>query len=144
MTGKIKTGLLAAATVCLISGSVVSETAEDETFPFKPLRNPFWPVDYWPENWEAMNADEQNTSMTSGARWETPASQISVTGTSRMGDQTVAIINGEIKEVGDLIEVSHGGRTYQWRLKKIHPEGTVDIERVGIKNKGGAFHIGGK
>ena len=61
-----------------------------------------------------------------------------------MGDKAVAIINGDLKEEGDLIEISYGGRIYQWKLKKINASGTVDVERVGISNAGVGFQPGDK
>jgi hypothetical protein len=109
-----------------------------------PLRDPFWPVGYFPENWQAEGPAEEAPSLTSGSDWDAPAAQISVSATSRMGDKAVAIINGDLKEEGDLIGVSYGGRIYQWKLKTVHASGTVSIERVGISNAGIGFHPGDK
>lgn len=141
---KHKTGLIAAMMVFLMSGVGFSEKSANDDFSLEPLRDPFWPVGYTPENWKAASSEGNNASATSGADWTAPSKQISVTGTSRMGDKAVAIVNGELKGVGDLIEVSYGGRIYQWKLKKITAAGTVDIERVGVKNAGGRFNLGDK
>ena len=144
MTTKWTTPILAAILFSLIAGTgLAGETAEG-AFSLTPLRDPFWPVGYFPDHWQTENPTENQPSATSGSDWEAPAAQISVTGTSRMGSKAVAIINGDLKEEGDLIEVSYSGRIYQWKLQKINAGGTIDIERVGISNAGVGFHPGDK
>ena len=50
-----------------------------------------------------------------------------------MGAQTAAIINGEVKTVGDLVEVRYSGRLYQWKLIDVQPSGKVKLERFAVK-----------
>jgi len=65
--------------------------------------------------------------------WDEPSSEIHVTGTSRMGTQTVAIINGKFSGIGDLVEVRHNGQMYQWKVRRIQPDGKVNLERHAVK-----------
>ncbi|GEM_PF-2320397 len=67
------------------------------------------------------------------AAWDAPASGIHVTGTSRMGTKTVAIINGKFSGLGDLVEVRHNGQMYQWKVRRIQPDGKVNLERYAVK-----------
>lgn len=69
------------------------------------------------------------------ADWDTLASGIHITGTSRMGTQTVAIINGKFSGIGDLVEVRHNGHRYQWRVRRIQPDGKVNLERYAVKTE---------
>lgn len=116
----------------LISGLGVAQAApSDEDYPLKPLRDPFWPVGYFPENWQT--AGEADTGPTSVSDWDAPAALVRVSGTSRMGAQTAAIINGEVKAVGDLVEVHYSGRIYQWKLIEVQPTGKVKLERFAVK-----------
>ena len=113
MKYKLKVVFAAAALFCFFSEQGVAEIDETEVFSQEPLRNPFWPVGYFPDEWQAEGADEDELSATVGSDWDAPAALIRVTGTSRMGDKTVAIINGELKEEGDLVQVSYSGRVYK-------------------------------
>jgi len=144
MTNKSRAEVVAAIMVFFIAGPGFTEESTTGAFSMEPLRDPFWPVGYFPENWQTESSEEEMHSVTSGPDWNAPASQISVSATSRMGDKAVAIINGDLKEEGDFIEISYGGRIYQWKLKTIHSSGKVDIERVGISNAGIGFHPGDK
>jgi hypothetical protein len=67
--------------------------------------------------------------------WEAPRSGIHIAGTSRMGAQTVAIINGKFSGIGDLVEVRHDGRMYQWKIRRIQPDGKVNLERYAVKTE---------
>ena len=56
-----------------------------------------------------------------------------------MRDQTVAIINGEMKSPGDLIIIRYNGRIYQWKLKTIKPDGRIQLERHSVQPDTGEF-----
>lgn len=65
--------------------------------------------------------------------WDAPAARIRFSGTSRMGAQTVALINGRFSGVGDLVEVRHDGRRYQWKVRQIGTDGKVNLERYAVE-----------
>ncbi len=124
------------ALACLLGGSLMAEpddSAQDD-FAIEPLRDPFWSVGYQPDGWQSARSNLQAQVSVSGSDWEAPASMIRVSGTSRMGRQLAAIINGDIKEVGDLVLVQYNGRTYKWKLKGVNANGKVSLERVGVSN----------
>jgi len=97
-----------------------------------------------PQNWQTDEPDENTPSPTSGSDWDAPTALIKITGTASMGDTAAAYINGDIKEVGDTVEVSYSGRIYQWKVKKINASGTVALDRVKISAGTTGFHPGDK
>ncbi len=137
---------VAAFILCLAAGLLFadagsSEAVDDgtEAFSMELLRDPFWPVGYFPDDWKSTDAESGDPLAATGTDWGTPASQIRVSGTSRMNHQTVAIINGEMKAPGDLIVVRYNGRIYQWKLKEIKPGGRVRLERYAVQADTGGF-----
>lgn len=134
MKYKRKVVFVIAGLFCFFTGQGMAGTDESNVFSRELLRNPFWPVGYFPDGWQTGNTTEDESSPTTGSDWDAPAALIRVTGTSRMGDKTIAIINGELKEKGDLIQVSYNGRVYQWKLTGVKASGKVSLERVGISN----------
>lgn len=109
-------------------------TAETQTFPYadRPLRDPFWAVGYFPAEWGAKLEPEKQK--TSASEWRIPKSQIEISGVSSMGSRVVAIINGELKKVGDIVEISYLGKIFQWKVSEIQADGNVSFERYQIIN----------
>ena len=96
------------------------------------LRDPFWPVGFFPEGWQKKKtASGSPDADVSG--WNTAAGKIKISGTSQMGGRTVAIVNGDLKSTGDQIEVVSEGRTYQWQIVGIEADGRVQLKKLGIK-----------
>ena len=122
--------------VLFLFGAFSLQAAEvpEEKYTLEPLRDPFWPVGYFPENWQAARTGEDGVT-SEMSDWDAPAKLIRVNGTSRMGDQTAAIINGEVKSAGDLVEVHYSGRIYQWKLLDVQPTGKVKLERFTVKSE---------
>jgi len=145
MNGKYQVGFVAVILISLAASPGFSADNLKREFSLAPLRDPFWPVGYFPEDWQMSGSEpEEEQTEVSESNWDGPAAQIRVTGTSRMDDKSVAIINGDIKEVGDFIEVSYSGQIYQWKLKKIDASGQVFLDRVGISAGTIGFHPGDK
>ncbi len=144
MNTKSKIGWVAVILISLIAGAGFADDNAEEVFSMEPLRDPFWPVGYFPKDWQADNPEEEKQLMTSGSDWDGPAALLHVSGTSQMGAKTVALINGDLKEVGDSVEVSYGGRIYQWKLKEVKASGKVRLERVDISAGAIGFHPGDK
>lgn len=107
---------------------------ESEVFPYndRPLRDPFWKVGYFPPEWGVK--EKPHDQMISASEWQAPLSQIEISGVSRMGDRVVALINGELKTVGDIVEVSYLGKIFQWKIGEIKPDGNVRFDRHQIVN----------
>ncbi|MBI9021079.1 MAG: hypothetical protein JEZ10_07485 [Verrucomicrobia bacterium] len=110
-----------------------------DAFSMEPLRDPFWPVGYFPDDWKTSGADQNGLKAASGTDWDAPAALIRVTGTSQMGSQTVAIINGELKGPGELIRVRYNGRIYEWKLKEVQSNGKVLLDRHTVQSDTSGF-----
>ena len=104
-------------------------------FPYnkRPLRDPFWTVGYFPPQWGVELKPEQQKEM-SDSEWKIPTSQLEVSGVSRMGSRVLAIVNNELKKVGDVVEISYLGKIYQWKIGDIQADGDVRFDRHQIIN----------
>lgn len=95
------------------------------------LRDPFWPVGFFPENWQKKSSvPGGGDTDTSG--WKTAATKIIISGTSKLGGRTAAIVNGELKSIGDQVEVLSEGKTYQWKIVGIEADGRIQLKKLGI------------
>ena len=96
------------------------------------LRDPFWPVGFFPEGWQkkktVMGSPDVDVS-----GWNMAAGKIKISGTSQLGGRAAAIVNGELKSKGDQIEVMSEGKTYQWQILGIEADGRVQLKKIGIK-----------
>jgi len=125
-----------------ISADQIASLSKNAPFEAERLRNPFWPVGYLPENWS--KTDEIGRPLPSeDSNWDGPAARLQVSGTSQMGAQTVAIVNDELKSIGELVEVQYNGRVYQWKVQDIQADGTVNLERYAVKTDTAGFQPGG-
>jgi hypothetical protein len=96
------------------------------------LRDPFWPVGFFPEGWQKKKtASGSPDADVSG--WNMAAGKIKISGTSRLGGRTAAFVNGDLKSTGDQIEVMSEGKTYQWQIIGIEADGRVQLKKLGIK-----------
>jgi hypothetical protein len=95
-------------------------------------RDPFWPVGFFPEGWQKKKTP-QSTLDVDVSGWNMAAGKIKISGTSRLGRRTAAIVNGDLKSTGDQIEVVSEGRTYQWQIVGIEADGRVQLKKLGIK-----------
>ena len=107
---------------------------ETKMFPYaeNPLRDPFWKVGYFPVQWGVKR--ELESQKVSASAWRIPTSQIEISGVSRMGARVMAIINGELKQVGDVVQIFYLGKIFQWKIKEIHADGNVSFDRYNIIN----------
>lgn len=144
MKYKLKVAFAAALLVGFSAIQGWAQTNVTEAFSQEQLRDPFWPVGYFPDGWQTGRPEDDEQASTVSSDWDAPAALIRVTGTSRMGNRTVAIINGEIKEKGDLVQVSYSGRVYQWKLGDVKASGKVSLERIGISSGAIGFKSGDK
>jgi len=116
----------------------------DGKYSMEPLRDPFWPVGYFPDNWKTDQPTAESPAFTASSDWDAPMALVRISGTSQMGGKAVAIINGDLKEIGDFVEVRYNGRVYQWKLKDINSSGKVRLERIGISSGLIGFQPGDK
>lgn len=97
------------------------------------LRDPFWPVGFFPPNWQRRAEPQSGAADMGGASWKAASTKLQISGTSQLGDRAVAIINGELKGEGEKIEVLHEGRIYQWEIVGIDAAGQIQLKKLGIR-----------
>jgi hypothetical protein len=115
-----------------VQASATKDSAAKEVWDDKPLRDPFWPVGYFPEGWQKAPVDGDSATLDS-LGWKAAAAKIRVSGTSLMNGKTAAVVDGSLKVEGDVIEVKHDGRIYQWLVASIDDQGQIHLKKQGIK-----------
>lgn len=107
----------------------------------KKLRDPFWPVGYFPENWnkpEQVVADDvpepevKVVSQGEAAGWEAASEKLNIAGVSRRGDSIVLIINGQVVKMGNTFSVRQAGSIYTWRVEAADEKGGLKLKRVSV------------
>ncbi len=94
-------------------------------------RDPFWPVGYQPEE---KKSEAEVVAKISGEGWSGAMKQIVINGvSSRAGDEYIAVINGEIKNVGESVSVRLGSSVYTWVVDSIKPPSSVKLRRVSVQ-----------
>ncbi|MEI8205861.1 MAG: hypothetical protein WCG03_03190 [Kiritimatiellales bacterium] len=97
------------------------------------LRDPFWAIGFFPANWQRKANAQSQSGAGDASGWPAAAAGLKISGTSRLGDRTVAIINGTMKSVGDPVEVLYNGKTYQWEIIGIGANGQIQLKKIGIR-----------
>jgi len=96
------------------------------------LRDPFWPIGYFPQDWKKKTAFQSEPDL-DGSGWKAASAKIQISGTSRLGGRAAAIINGELKSTGDQVEILHEGKTYQWQIVGMDADGRIQLKKLGIR-----------
>lgn len=98
-------------------------------------RDPFWPVGYIPERLIAKKAPvEKVKSAPVIGSWSLAMKTIVINGVSSRSDNDFfAVINGEIKSVGDSVSVKYGDAVYTWSVDGIKPPNSVKLRRVSVQ-----------
>ncbi|WP_372796274.1 hypothetical protein [Pontiella sp.] len=92
-------------------------------------RDPFWPVGYVPER--MIQKAEKVVKPTTSKDWAGAMKKVVINGVSSRGhDDFFAVVNGELKSVGDTFSVDHNGTIYTWAVASIQPPGSVSLRRV--------------
>lgn len=166
----IKQMLIAGVGVSFLfpSATFSKKTEEKNTSSFpanaagKPLRDPFWPVGYFPEGWgapkeekkpekksedeekkrlellrqqELKRQQEREAAINKG--WNLAMKKIKINGVSSSGDgEFVAIINDDLKAIGDTVMVQQGNVKYFWSIVEIRPPQSVKFLRVRADAEG--------
>lgn len=99
-------------------------------------RDPFWPVGYVPKNVQTISPVKQTDGGTTSAvsSWSAAMKNVVINGvSSRADNEYCAVINGEVKNVGDTVTVRMGGSVYTWAVDGIEPPGSVKLRRVSVR-----------
>lgn len=140
MDNKYNMRLTALMAVWLLAGAVYSGV--DDEFEMEPLRDPFWPVGYFPEAWNEDSAAPAVVQVETKSDWAAVEKMIRITGTALLDGKTAAIVNDLIKEEGDVVELVHKDRVYRWKVKEVGSNGTVRLDRLEVTNRSRGFQSG--
>jgi hypothetical protein len=133
------------ATLVLVVSCLFGVRA-DET---KPARDPFWPVGYKkpvpPPPVPVVDTQTKPNVITTVAEPPKPdplllervaaelqdkiRERLKVNGFMKKAGQQAAIVNGEIRKVGDLLDIHIEGKTYLFKVMEISPR-SVKVEPV--------------
>lgn len=115
-----------------MSGTVLqrSEAASNESKENAVKRDPFWPVGYVAKGEENSVLTQRKQGGTGAVDWDKAMKQVVINGVSSRADNDyVAVINNEVKSVGESVSIRYGGAKYTWKVEKITPPGSVKLRR---------------
>ena len=99
-------------------------------------RDPFWPVGYVPKITKSVISkgnSEQGVAKVDNS-WNEAMKKVVINGVSSQAQNAYfAVINGQIKSVGDTVTISHGGTIYTWAVDGIEPPSSVKLRRVSAR-----------
>ena len=97
-------------------------------------RDPFWPVGFVPEGKKEPVEKKEPVAPVVEGGWSEAMNNVVINGVSSRADgDYYAVINREIKTVGQTVEVNYGGRTYTWTVDSIKPPGSVKLRRKSVR-----------
>ncbi len=100
-------------------------------------RDPFWPVGFRPEQiHSSAQTDPQRALKSSNGNedWSAAMKLVDINGVSSRGNnEFFAVINGQIKRIGENVSVSCNGMFYTWVVVGIKPPGSVKLRRISVK-----------
>lgn len=104
-------------------------------------RDPFWPVDYLPQDEQLERTREQQVDLDAqeqkkmARRWSEAQAMLVVSGFSRMGDEGYfAIVNGEMVRTGDTVGVETAAGSFYWKITAIDDDG-IRFKRMRAETK---------
>lgn len=99
-------------------------------------RDPFWPVGYTPKVIKSVIPEDHSkqSAATVDNSWQEAMKKVVINGvSSRAQNAYFAIINDQIKRIGDTVTINHGGTIYTWAVDGIEPPGSVKLRRVSAR-----------
>ncbi len=122
--------LLGAIGACPVDAQVESDSGTNNAIssPSAVARDPFWPVGHKAEPDAEAGARKLPKG---GIDWSKAMKQVVINGvSSRAGGGYVAIVNNEVRSVGESFSIRYGGVLYTWKVASIAPPGSVKLRRV--------------
>lgn len=96
-------------------------------------RDPFWPIGYIPkkvDNPSGDGAGDTKNKKKGNIDWEEAMKRVVINGvSSRATDEYIAVINNEVKSVGESVSIRYGGVKYTWKVDRITPPSSVKLRR---------------
>ena len=129
--GVAGTAKFAQAQTAVANGT--NDALEQEAF---IKRDPFWPVGYVPKIIKSVapkGTSEQGVAKVDNS-WNEAMKKVEINGvSSRANNAYCAVINGQVKSVGDTVTINHGGTIYTWAVDGIEPPSSVKLRRVSAR-----------
>ena len=99
-----------------------------------PKRDPFWPVGYVPEGEVKVDDEQKIVIPVVNNNWNEAMKNVVINGVSSRADhEFFAVINGQVKSVGERVTLKHEGTVYTWAVERITPPGSVKLRRVSAQ-----------
>ena len=96
-------------------------------------RDPFWPVGYMPKQ-SVRTVSVKSTKARPLNSWNEAMKNVVINGvSSRTDNEYFAIINGNVKRVGDTVSVRLGASVYTWAVDAIESQGSVKLRRISVR-----------
>ena len=97
-------------------------------------RDPFWPVGHTPEREGNPTAITPKRGISGSIDWDEAMKKVVINGVSnRADDEYIAVINNEVKSVGESVSIWLGGTRYTWVVDRITPPGSVKLRRHAVE-----------
>lgn len=132
-------GILAVSALAVLPvfSQTKSSSGTDDALNKKSVvkRDPFWPVGYQPDPVRKPTEQKQNNvAPRVKTSWNDAMKSVVINGvSSRANNEFFAVINGQVKRVGDTVKLTHEGIIYTWAVDKITPPGSVKLRRVSAR-----------
>lgn len=96
-------------------------------------RDPFWPIGHTPESVMRSSTAKMPNQARKGTGtidWEEAMKRVVINGVSnRAENEYIAVINSEVKSVGETVSTLFKGIRYSWTVESITPPGSVKLRR---------------
>lgn len=99
-------------------------------------RDPFWPVGYVPKKITSVIPVEysKNSEVKVDNSWNEAMKKVVINGVSARAENAYfAVINGQIKSIGDTVTINHSGTLYTWAVDGVEPPDLVKLRRVSAR-----------
>ncbi|MBN2162628.1 MAG: hypothetical protein JXR25_10515 [Pontiellaceae bacterium] len=95
-------------------------------------RDPFWPVGYTPERLQKKEPEQEKKVEAGG--WKEAMKKVVINGVSSSAEnEYYAVVNGQLKSVGDTVSVRLNNVVYTWAIDDIQGTGSVKLRRVSAQ-----------
>lgn len=131
---RVKRGMACLAATWIVGCAVAAEQGVSGTgtdnaskVSAEAKRDPFWPVGYQPKG---STGPETTEIKPVADKWSQAMAKIVISGVSTRADKKYyAIINGQLKGVGDTVSVTVDEMEYVWVVDDVQATGSVKLRR---------------
>lgn len=126
-------GLLALMCLTVLCRAAAGGTDDAVRMNASEKRDPFWPVGYMPKRVVQAAPEKKPEPVKAVRDWSGAMQQVKINGVSSKGhEEFYAVVNGELKSVGETFSVEYQGAVYTWEVASIEPPGSVRLRRVSV------------